>query len=187
MAQPTNLPPWQTAGLEPKRKFKYILLLGDLPAWIIKTAGRPKLTVSEGAKHNFIAHEFKFPGRVTWENITVTLVDPIDFDAASGMLAIIQKAGYKAPSTWSAANTNYKLSPSKKNFVNNNLGTVRVQVLNGDGETAETWTLNNTWVSKVEWDDLDYSSEDLLGISLTLVYDWADLEVNQNLVTIGGS
>jgi hypothetical protein len=67
------------------------------------------------------------------------------------------------------------------------LGTVSIQVLNGDGQVAETWKLNNTWVSKVEYDDLDYSSEDLLGISLTLVYDWADLEVNKELVTIGGS
>ena len=100
MVQASPLPPWQTAGLEPKRKYKYILLLGDLPAWIIKTAGRPKVTVSEGAKHNFMAHEFKFPGRVTWENISISLVDPIDFDAASGMLGIIEKAGYRSPSTW---------------------------------------------------------------------------------------
>jgi hypothetical protein len=185
MVQATSLPPWQTAGLEPKRKFKYILLLGDLPAWIIKTSGRPNINVSEGAKHNFMAYEFKFPGRVTWDNISVTLVDPIDFDAASGMLDIIEKAGYKAPSTWAADNSNYKITPSKRRFVSNNLGTVRVQVLNGDGVIAETWTLNNTWVSKVEYDDLDYSAEDLLGISLTLVYDWADLEVNKELITIG--
>jgi len=184
MVQASPLPPWQTAGLEPKRKYKYILLLGDLPAWIIKTAGRPKVTVSEGAKHNFMAHEFKFPGRVTWDNISVALVDPIDFDAASGMLGIIEKAGYKAPSTWNLENTNYKISPSKRNFVSNNLGTVRVQILNGDGDTVETWTLNNTWVSKVEYDDLDYSSEDLLGINVTLVYDWADLVINKELVTI---
>jgi hypothetical protein len=162
-------------------------MLGDLPAWVIKTAGRPKVTVSEGAKHNFMSYEFKFPGRVTWDNVAVTLVDPIDFDAASGMLAIIEKAGYKAPSTWGPGNSNYKITPTKRNFVTNNLGTVSIQVLNGDGEVAETWKLNNTWVSKVEYDDLDYSSEDLLGISLTLVYDWADLEVNKELVTIGGS
>ena len=184
MAIPSALPPWQTAGLEPKRKYKYILLLGDLPAWIIKTAGRPNINVSEGAKHNFMAYEFKFPGKVTWDNTTITLVDPIDFDAASGMLSIIEKAGYKAPSTWAGDNQNYKITPSKRNFVANNLGTVKIQVLNGEGTVAETWTLNNTWVSKVEYDDLDYGAEDLLGINLTLVYDWADLEINSDLVTI---
>ena len=71
MAQATNLPPWQSAGIEPKRKFKFILILGDVPAWVVKTAGRPNINVSEGGKHNFLGHEFKFPGRVTWDNIEV--------------------------------------------------------------------------------------------------------------------
>ena len=100
MAQASTLPPWQSSGIEPKRKFKFIPILGDVPAWVIKTAGRPDVTVSEGAKHNFMGHEFKFPGRVTWGNIDVTLVDPIDFDASRRLLNIIRDAGYYSPSTW---------------------------------------------------------------------------------------
>ena len=185
MGQPTSLPPWQAAGIEPKRKFKYILILGDVPAWVVRTAGRPNITVSEGGKHNFMGHEFKFPGRVTWDNIEVSLVDPIDFDASRRLLNIIRAAGYRAPSTWAGDNNNHRFSISKKNFVNGNLGTIQVQVLNADGVVAETWTLNNAWITKITHDDLDYSSEELLNLNLTIVYDWADLEINQDLITIG--
>ena len=185
MAQATNLPPWQSAGIEPKRKFKFILILGDVPAWVVKTAGRPNINVSEGGKHNFLGHEFKFPGRVTWDNIEVSLVDPIDFDASRRLLNIIKDAGYYSPSSWAGDNENHRKSISKRNFVQGNLGTIQVQALNAEGVVAETWTLNNAWISKVSHDDLDYGSEDLLNISLTIVYDWADLEINQELVTIG--
>ena len=101
------------------------------------------------------------------------------------LLNVIRDAGYQSPSTWSGDNGFHRLSISKKKFVNGNLGTIQVQALNADGVIAETWTLNNAWISKVSHDDLDYASEDLLNISLTIVYDWADLEVNQELITIG--
>ncbi len=185
MAQASTLPPWQSAGIEPKRKFKFILVLGDVPAWVIKTAGRPDVTITEGGKHNFMGHEFKFPGRVTWDNIEVSLVDPIDFDASRRLLNIIRDAGYYAPSTWTGENGNYRKSLSKRKFVQGNLGTIQIQALNAEGDVVEIWTLNNAWISKVSHDDFDYGSEDLLNISLTLVYDWADLEIKQDFVTIG--
>jgi hypothetical protein len=181
----TTLPPWQSAGIEPKRKFKFMLILGDIPAWVIKTSGRPNFTVSDGGKHHFLAHEFKFPGRVTWDNVEVTLVDPIDFDASRKLLNIVRNAGYYSPSTWAGDNDNYRKSISKRKFVQGNLGTIQIQALNAEGVVAETWTLNNAWISKISQDGFDYNGEDLLGISLTLVYDWADLQINEDLVTIG--
>ena len=79
----------------------------------------------------------------------------------------------------------FKKSISKRKFAQGSLGTVQIQALNAEGEWAEKWLLNNVWISKISQDGFDYNGEDLLGISLTLVYDWADLEVNENLVTIG--
>ena len=152
-----SLPPWQSAGIEPKRKFKYILALADVPAWVIRTAGRPNINVSEGGKHNFLGHEFKFPGRVTWDNIEVSLVDPIDYDASRQLLSIIQDAGYREPSKWAGDNEDHRFSLSKKKFVNGNLGVIAIQVLNSEGVWAEKWKLKNAWISKVSHDDLDYA------------------------------
>ena len=102
--QPTVLPQWQSPNIEPKRKYKFILTFGDVPAWVIKSATRPDITVSAGATHNYLSHQFKFPGRVTYNDITITLVDTIDPDVASIMFKIIQDAGYVLPSQWTLQN-----------------------------------------------------------------------------------
>ena len=172
----TPLPQWQSPNIEPKRKFKFILSFGDIPAWVVKTAGRPAVTISEGAKHNFLAHEFKFPGRVTWNNIDVTLVDPIDPDVAPIMMKIIEDAGYVVPSAWTADNEGWKKSMSKLNSVKATKGDIAIKTIDSNGRDVEKWTLHNAWVQSVKYDDVGYDSEDHMSISVTLTYDYASLE-----------
>ena len=35
------IPPWASVKIEPKRAFKFILTLGDIPAWVVQDADRP--------------------------------------------------------------------------------------------------------------------------------------------------
>ena len=173
----TPLPPWASATVEPKRKFKFILTLGDIPAWVVKSASRPNLTVSIGAKHSFLGHEFKYPGRVTWENIDITLVEPIDPDISAVVLQVVEKAGYTLPSKWTAGNEGWRTTLSKRKFSSNNLGDVSVKMLDSDGNMVERWTLRNAWVSNLNYSDLDYGGEELTELKITLVFDYADLEL----------
>ena len=39
------LPPWASVNIEPKRKFKFQLAFGDVPAWVVKTAARPSMAI----------------------------------------------------------------------------------------------------------------------------------------------
>ena len=74
---------WGQANSEPKRQFRFELSFtsrngnqaGDIPVWTVKTATKPVAAVST-ISHQYIDHTFNFPGRVTWNPITVTLVDP---------------------------------------------------------------------------------------------------------------
>ena len=175
--KPGPLPQWQSANIEPKRKYKFILSMGEVTAWLVKTAGRPKLNVSEGAKHHFLAHQFKFPGRVTWDDIEISLVDPIDPDVAFEMLRIIEKAGYVLPSQWTIDNEGYKKSLSKKNFINDNLGNIVIKTVDSDGAEVERWTLHNAWVKSIDYDDASYDSEELMQIKVGLTYDYAELQL----------
>ena len=86
------LPPWGAPSIEPKRKFKYQMTIGGIPAWSIITSSRPKYSISSTTKHNYLGHEFKFPGRVTYEDITVTLVDMINVDVAGQLLKVIESS-----------------------------------------------------------------------------------------------
>lgn len=49
-----------------------------------------------------------------------------------------------------------------------------------DGQTTnqETWRLYNPIISDVKLDKMDYSSDNILSISITVYYDWAVLEPN---------
>ena len=74
---------WSDANLAPKRQFRFEVEIPDsalgeplrIPSWAIKTVTKPVITVNSFA-HNFMDHEFKFPGRATWGNVTITMVDP---------------------------------------------------------------------------------------------------------------
>ena len=174
--QPNSLPKWQGPNIEPKRKYKFLLTFGDIPAWVVKTAGRPKINVSEGAKHNFLSHEFKFPGRVTWDDLEISLVDPIDPAISSRFLEIIRDAGYRDPSTWNSENELWKESLSKRKFANNNLGEVSVKTIDSAGKTVESWTLHNAWVKSVAYSDAAYDSEEIMDIRINLSFDYATLQ-----------
>jgi len=41
----------------------------------------------------------------------------------------------------------------------------------------EKWTLNNPFLKKVDFGNLDYSADELVDISMTIRYDWAALEL----------
>ena len=54
----TPIPPWASVKIEPKRQFKFILTLGDIPAWVVVDAERPKPAFTGKVDHQFLGHKF---------------------------------------------------------------------------------------------------------------------------------
>jgi hypothetical protein len=44
------------------------------------------------------------------------------------------------------------------------------------GEVIEEWKLNGTYIVDANFGSLDWSTEDVVNIELTLRYDWAELQ-----------
>lgn len=173
-----SLPVWASPIAEPKRSFRFQLNLNDIPTWMVKTTNRPEPSISDGGKHKFIVHEFKFPGQVTWNDIQVTLIDAIDQDNSRKIVDFLKKAGYVSPSDFHPGFSNdnfFKKSISKKDFVNI-LGKVSIDTLNADGKKVETWRLYNAWIKSVNFGDMDYENDSLINIQMTFSYDFATLE-----------
>jgi len=156
---------------DPKRGFRFLLSIGGIPAYTIKTVSKPGVTVST-IEHQFLNHTFRYPGRTTWDSpISVTLVDPVDPDVARTLLNKIKNAGYVYPTDPASS----QQSMTKDVAVNTLEGCV-IEQLSGDGTTAvERWELKNAFLSKVTYGDLDYGSEDLSQITIEITYDWAEL------------
>ena len=168
---------WNNSELDPKRRYRFILNIGNIPVWVIKTANKPKVNINT-IEHTFLNHTFKYPGRATWEPISVTLVDPLDPDMAKTMLERIVASGYQYPT-----DENKRATISKKASVQQGLIGVSISQIDGEGNIIETWTLTNPWVSSVDFGGaLDYTSDDMQEITMEIVYDYAVLLKGGNAV-----
>ena len=164
---------WSAQNSDPKRKFRFQLLVDRIPVWVVKTVSKPSVTVNP-VVHQYLNHEFRYPGRVTWDSpINVTLVDPLDPDLARTTLNMIRNAGYRYPLSPNESKTTMTKADATKA-----LGRVSIQQIDGNGNPVEEWVLRNAFVSKITYGDLDYSSDDMSEITLELTYDWAELQTS---------
>ena len=163
----------------PKRAFRFKITVGafsdtaigsDLGTNVVfwaKTADKPTYTLGE-TTHNYLNHTFKFPGRVTWNDISITMVDPGgEKGVAFALTKILNESGYVVPTDASQFQT-----ISKTKAVGG-LGEVLCQQLDDEGAVLESWTLNNSFIADVSFGNLDYGSDDLTEYSMTIRYDWA--------------
>ena len=161
---------------DPKRQYRFVAKFSGLGdhgcSWFVKSIDKPSVSLSE-ASHEYLNHTFYYPGRVTWNSISCTLVDPFEPDAAATMLKAIEMAGYKPPATDSDLSTASKSKSVKA------LGTVTIMQLDGEGvetNAIEEWKLHNAWIKSVNLSGLDYSGDSLSDVTIEIRYDWASLE-----------
>ena len=173
---------WTNPNVEPKRGFKFVVTMTGGPtnpiedgaSWYASKADKPRFTI-QNTQHRYINHTFNYPGRLEWETVSITLVDPATPDAAANIMGILKAAGYNIP----ANATDFSTIISKKEAVGA-LGTITVEQI-GDtrNDVLETWTLNNAWVEAINFSSLDYETEELSTIEMTIRYDWASFKNNQ--------
>jgi len=187
---------WNDKIVEPKRKFRWLLSVNGIPYYTIKKVNRPTYEVAE-AEHKFINHTFYFPGRVTYNTVSFTVVDAASPDAAETLKQMLYASGYALPK-----DENVATQSMTKNASVSALGNVTIELLGGGGKNSqapdrqsafgagagavstgyndegtvlEHWTLHNAWVKKIEFSELDYEGDDLTEITVELRYDYAEL------------
>ena len=166
-------------GKDPKRAFKFKIeiagVAGGQPlVWWAKKVTKPNFDVTE-VKHSFSDKEYYFPGRVQWQTVSMTLVDPVSpIDAVAQTNAIITGAGYQLINDPNS--TDLMKTMSKKKAIGA-LGSCRIIQLDSEGLPLETWTLNQPFIKNVKFGELSYESDDLVEIELEIRYDWAQCDV----------
>ena len=173
---------WAQKTLEPKRKHRWLLYLknAQIPSYAIKVVNKPSFSVAE-SEHSYFGHKFYYPGMLTWNEISITLVDPIDEDATSAINRVIDLGGYKTPDN--LEDTSGRLYTLSKAESVDALGPIikleQQQAVKNGNVPIEEWKLHNPWIKDVKFGDLDYTSTDLVEVTMTIRYDWA---VHKNLV-----
>lgn len=154
---------WSSPDLEPLRKFRFQIQIGNSEVmWWAKSVTQPSPDVSMG-EYQLINHKIKYPGIVTWNDVDITMVDV--GEKGKDFYKKLTDSGYlfREKGTDGILKEQYK----SQAFV--------IEKLNALGKVIETWKLINPFIKSVKYSDLDYSSDDLVEITLTVAYDSATL------------
>jgi hypothetical protein len=122
-------------------------------------------------EHHYLGGKYYFPGKVSWTEVNLSLVDPISPDAVGFTNQILINSGYMVPN---GTGVDQYHTISKNRSVNAGLEYISIEILKADGEIVEQWTLNQPFIKSAKFGDLDYSNEDLRTVELTIRYDWAE-------------
>jgi len=153
---------WSTNTLEPLRKFRFQIQIGnDSSIWWAKSVTQPSPDVSM-SEYQLINHKIKYPGIVTWNDIDIVMVDV--GGKGQQFYSELTGSGYNP-----SGGTDGMIKEQYKKEV------FSIQKLKADGTPAETWTLINPFIKSIKYSDLDYSSDDLVEVSITVAYDSATL------------
>ena len=146
---------------EPKTKNRYIMYIEGIPAYLIKTTGRPTITFEEIELNHINVKRF-VKGKGTWETLEVTLYDPV---VPSGAQAVMEwvRLSHESVTGRDGYSDFYKKD-------------VDFQLVGPVGDIVEEWKLKGAWIQAANFNDLDFSSSDPVEISVTLRYDYAILE-----------
>ena len=146
---------------EPKLQNRYIMIIEGIPAFTIKTAGRPSLEF-ETVEIDHINTKRYVAGKGAWGTIDMTLNDPITPSAAQTVMEWVR--------------LHYESTTGAMGYLENYKKDITIQVLGPPGDIVEQWIGKRAYITSAEFGDLDWSSNDPVEISLTLQCDHWILE-----------
>lgn len=183
------MPFWTNISTDPKRSFRYRFLLGGtengntLQEYTIKDVKKPTFQMEGGPQVKYIQHTFKYPGRVMWQAVTFSVVDPgaADEDASVALMNILADSGYSKPADDTSARTS--ISKAKASGLAG-IGSPRILEIDSEGIETTSWTLHNAFLTNVDFGNLSYDTDEVVTYQVTLEYDYATIGTKLNGVTI---
>lgn len=144
---------------EPKRQNRFILRFPStlgINEWYVESASRPHIKIG-ATEIQFLNTSTYVAGRFTWETINVKFRDPIGPSATQALMEWVRLCAESVTGRMGYA-VGYK-----KN--------VDLDMLDPTGVVVEKWILQDTFLSDVNFDTLDYKTDGLATITATLRMD----------------
>lgn len=146
---------------EPKRKFRWILQIDGIDAFVLKTAARPSSTFEETVI-DYVNTKRYVSGKMAWNTIQVTMHDPIAPSASQKVMDWLR--------------LNYEPLTGRMGYASFYKKDITLKLLDPQGTVVELWDIKGAWCQDVNFGDLDYASSDNTEITFTLRYDVATLQ-----------
>jgi len=148
-------------NFEPKMKNRFIMEIGGIPAYLIKTANRPSIQF-EKVTLDHINVKRQLKGKGEWQDIEITLFDPI---VPSGAQAVME---------W--VRLSHESLTGRDGYADFYKKDIDLYMLGPVGDKIEQWKIKGAFILSATFNDLDWASNDPSDITLTLAYDYAILE-----------
>ena len=148
-------------NFEPKMKNRYIMEIDGIASYLIKTASRPSIQF-EVVTLDHINVKRKLKGKGEWQDIEITLFDPI---VPSGAQQVME---------W--VRTSHESITGRDGYADFYKKDIDIYMLGPVGDKIENWKIKGAFINNAVFNDLDWSSNDPSEITLTLSYDYAILE-----------
>lgn len=169
--------------LQPKVKYRFrVLFLGfgasgntaEPLTLNTNTCGIPSSNTEMKEIHSYNSVAY-YAGKHTWDAIDLSVRDTVDNTVTKQVGLQLQRQMDHYNQTGYRAGQDYKF-------------TMMIQMLDGGHDSANsTWTLEGCFLTKVSYGDLDYSSSDMMNISMNIRYDNAILEDQSGTNSIFGA
>tara|TARA_Y100000389_G_C17284935_1_gene424937 strand:+ start:238 stop:654 length:417 start_codon:yes stop_codon:yes gene_type:complete len=135
--------------------------IDGIASYLIKTANRPSISF-EVVTLDHINVKRKLKGKGEWQDIEITLFDPI---VPSGAQQVME---------W--VRTSHESITGRDGYADFYKKDLDIYMLGPVGDKIENWKLKGAFINNAVFNDLDWASNDPSEISLTLSYDYAILE-----------
>lgn len=130
-----------------------------------KSISKPSFEINK-EEYQLINHKIKFPGVLTWKDISIKMID--------------YKEGEKSSKSHELYNfikdSRYSFDQSKDGIAKSNIiMNIIIEQLDADGNQLEKWTLKNAFITSIDNTELNYETETLSEITINVAYDEAEL------------
>jgi hypothetical protein len=149
---------------EPKMKNRYYMEMTSvgIPAYMVKTANRPEINF-ETVKIDHINVYRKLKGKGEWQDLNITLYDPVVPSAAQLVMEWVRLS--------------HESITGRDGYAEFYKKDISFYMLGPVGDKVEQWTLKGAFITKAAFGELDFSNtNEPVTIDLTLTYDYAILE-----------
>ena len=147
-------------AFEPKVQNRFVMLIDNIPSFMVKNVKAPTFT-DNVIKLDHINSYRKIRGKREWDDMTMTLYDPV---TPSGAQAVMEWArlGYESVTGRAGYADFYK-----KDVTLNALGPV--------GDIVGEWIIKGAFVQNSNFGQYNWSSDEAVQVDLTLAMDYCVL------------
>ena len=148
---------------EPKMKNRYYMEMTSvgIPAYMVKAANRPEIQF-ETVKIDHINVYRKLKGKGEWQDLNITLYDPVVPSAAQLVMEWVRLS--------------HESITGRDGYADFYKKDLDFYMLGPVGDKIEQWKIKGAFIQQANFGDVSFDSNEPATIELTLSYDYAILE-----------